>query len=424
MLKRRSIPLAALWLAIFPLAATAATHDVSVVDNAFSPSNITIEVGDTVRWTNATGGNPHDVTANNGSFASVTASSFTFEQTFNSVAEIAYRCTVHSFMTGNVSVVDSGGQVPPVAGFASSCTDLDCNFTDQSTDSDGSIASWSWDFDDGATSTSQNPSNSYASAGTYSVGLTVTDNDGLSDSTSENVVVTSGANQAPNAAFSSSCTDLDCNFSDQSTDSDGSIASRSWDFGDGATSTQQNPSHSYAAAGTYTVELTVTDNDGADDSESDNLIVTDSMGVPFLINAAISDAWFFPGTAGQGFFIIVWETEKLIFLAWFTYDTERPPQDVTAILGEPGHRWLTALGPYDGDTALLDVFLSSGMIFDSAEPPVTTEQLEGATIEIVWSGCNAGVLKYDIPSLGLSGEIPIERIVLDNVAACEAAQPQ
>ena len=144
----------------------------------------------------------------------------------------------------------------------------------------------------------------------------------------------------------------------------------------------------------------------------------------FNINAAISDAWFFPDTSGQGFFIIVWEDSKLVFLAWFTYDTERPPQDVTAILGEPGHRWLTALGPFDGDTALLDVFLSSGMIFDSAEPAVTTEQLEGATIEIVWSSCTEGVLKYDIPSLGLTGEIPIQRIVEDNVAACESAQMQ
>jgi len=140
----------------------------------------------------------------------------------------------------------------------------------------------------------------------------------------------------------------------------------------------------------------------------------------FHINPAITDAWFFPDTSGQGFFIIVWEDSKLIFMSWFTYDTERPPEDVMAILGEPGHRWLTALGPYEGDTALLDIFLSSGMIFDSAEPPVTTEQLEGATIEIVWTGCNAGVLKYDIPSLGLMGEIPIQRIVLDNVALCES----
>jgi hypothetical protein len=151
----------------------------------------------------------------------------------------------------------------------------------------------------------------------------------------------------------------------------------------------------------------------------------DIYGLPkFTINAAISDAWFFPDTSGQGFFIIVWEDSKLIFLSWFTYDTERPPEDINAILGEPGHRWLTALGPYEGDTAVLDVFLSSGMIFDSADPPVDTVQLEGATIEIVWTGCNEGVLKYDIPSLGLMDEIPIQRIVLDNVAACMAAQSQ
>ena len=73
-------------------------------------------------------------------------------------------------MSGTVNITEAVNQAPNAA-FSSSCTDLDCNFTDQSTDSDGSIASWSWDFDDGATSTSQNPSNSYASAGTYSVGL-------------------------------------------------------------------------------------------------------------------------------------------------------------------------------------------------------------------------------------------------------------
>ncbi len=229
----------------------------------------------------------------------------------------------------------------------------------------------------------------------------------------------------PEADFTSSCNDLDCNFTDQSTDSDGSIASRSWDFGDGATSSMQNPTHSYASAGTFPVMLTVTDNDGETDSTSKNVTVTEpqTQPDPILINVAMSDAWFFPDTAGQGFFIIVWEDQKLVFLSWFTYDTERPPEDVMANLGEPGHRWLTGLGPYEGDTALLDVFLSSGMIFDSAEPPVVTEQYEGASIEIVWTGCNEAVLKYDIPTLGLMDEIPIERIVLDNVPACEAAQP-
>ncbi len=100
-------------LAAFASAATAATFDVSVIDNAFSPEEVTIEVGDRVRWTNASGGNQHDVTANDLSFASVTASSFTFSWTFNSVEEVRYHCTVHSFMQGLVSVVAAG--TPPTA---------------------------------------------------------------------------------------------------------------------------------------------------------------------------------------------------------------------------------------------------------------------------------------------------------------------
>ena len=56
------------------------------------------------------------------------------------------------------------------------------------------------------------------------------------------------------------------------------------------------------------------------------------------INQGMIDAWYDPDTNGQGFFITVFPVIKQVFLAWFTYDTERPPEDVTAILGEPGHR--------------------------------------------------------------------------------------
>jgi hypothetical protein len=195
-----------------------------------------------------------------------------------------------------------------------------------------------------------------------------------------------------------------------------------WTDGGSTTSTSQSLS-GLDAGQPYDVQ--VTPNDGNVDGpirSALNLFQTESDDPLFTINAAMSDAWYFPDTDGQGFLIIVWETEKLIFLSWFTYDTERPPDDVNAILGEPGHRWLTALGSYEGDTALLDVFLSKGMIFDSAEPPVETEQYEGASIEIIWTGCNEAVLKYDIPTLELSGEVPIQRIVLDHVAACLEAQ--
>jgi thermitase len=69
-------------------------------------------------------------------------------------------------------------------------------------------------------------------------------------------------NENPTALFSSAATGLNVNFTDHSFDPDGTVVSWTWNFGDGGTSTEQNPSHTYAAAGKYTVELTVTDNDG------------------------------------------------------------------------------------------------------------------------------------------------------------------
>ena len=240
-----------------PLSAQAATHDVMVGNNFFSPNDLTIQVGDTVRWTNMAGF--HDVTADDFSWASPTSSSFVFERTFNTVEEVLYHCTVHS----------APGQ--PIA-------------------------------------TSMNG------------------------------------------------------------------------------------------------RLNVTEAEPA-----------------FQINPAVSDAWFNPLTGGQGFFIIVWQDIQTIFLAWFTYDTERPPEDIEAFLGEPGHRWLTAQGPYDGDTAMLDVFMTAGGVVDSVEPPVDLPVKVG-TMTIVWTGCNEGLLSYDLTTPARSGDIPIERIVLDNVAACEAEQ--
>ena len=73
-------------------------------------------------------------------------------------------------------------------------------------------------------------------------------------------------NQAPTAAFTFDCADLECTFTDTSTDADGAIASWSWDFGDSGTSTAQNPIHTYAAYGNYNVSLTVTDDDGDPDT--------------------------------------------------------------------------------------------------------------------------------------------------------------
>ena len=84
------------------------------------------------------------------------------------------------------------GNVPPVANFSDTVNGLSVSFTDSSTDSDGSIASRSWTFGDGGTSTATNPSHTYAAGGTYSVALTVTDNAGATNTKTQSVTVSGG----------------------------------------------------------------------------------------------------------------------------------------------------------------------------------------------------------------------------------------
>ena len=170
---------------------------------------------------------------------------------------------------------------PPVASFSYSANLLSVSFTNSSSDQDGEIISFEWQFGDGNSSTAMNPQHDFASAGTYVVTLTVTDNDMQSSSTSQTIVVSDGS-VAPNASFSYQASLLDVSFTDTSSDGDGNITSWLWDFGDGQTSNLQNPAHAYSGAGSYTVSLTVTDDDGLTDSISQVVDVTD--GDDFLSN--------------------------------------------------------------------------------------------------------------------------------------------
>jgi formylglycine-generating enzyme required for sulfatase activity len=150
------------------------------------------------------------------------------------------------------------------------------------------------------------------------------------------------------------------------------------------------------------------------------IAISSVEGLGIQINAGLNDAWYNPATNGQGFLITVFPDIQQMFVAWFTYDVERPPEDVTAMLGEPGHRWLTAQGPYEGDTANLTIFVTEGGVFDSAEPATSTDMDGDGIMTLEFADCSEGLVSYEITSLGISGEIPIQRIAPDNISLCES----
>lgn len=114
--------------------------------------------------------------------------------------------------------------------------------------------------------------------GLYSIVAIATDDSGLEGSDSIDVTV-DNENDSPVAGFTFTTSDLIVNFTDTSTDSDSSVVSWIWDFGDGNTSTEQNPSNTYSAAGTYIVSLTVTDDEGAADTYLDEVIVVEAPAI-------------------------------------------------------------------------------------------------------------------------------------------------
>ena len=194
--------------------------------------------------------------------------------------------TVELTVTDDETTTDSASQsvttvilpnADPTADFTYDCDNLECTFDAvDSSDTDGSIVSYAWDFGDAGNPTpgsGVNPSHTFSGEDTFTVELTVTDNESGEGTTTRDVTVAIATNAAPTADFTYDCNNLVCTFTDTSDDSDGSIASHSWNFGDGSTSTLANPGHTYAGNDTVTVSLTVVDDDGDEDTTSQELTV-------------------------------------------------------------------------------------------------------------------------------------------------------
>lgn len=183
----------------------------------------------------------------------------------------------------NLQAVQFGAPVPPAntaptATFTSSVNGLAVSLDGSaSSDAEGPVASYSWNFGDGASGTGATASHTYATAGTYPVQLTVTDAAGTTGTVTHSVTVAAAppANAPPTASFTSTVTGLGVSVDGSgSKDAEGAIAAYSWAFGDGGTGTGVTASHTYATAGTYSVTLTVTDAAGSTGTVTRTVTVT------------------------------------------------------------------------------------------------------------------------------------------------------
>ena len=164
-------------------------------------------------------------------------------------------------------ILDTRAQAP-VAAFTASptsgCGPLSVTFTDQSTNTP---LYWEWDFGNGQTSSRQNPVCTYGTAGTYTVTL-IAKNASGADAIRKTDYITVYPYPSPafTVNYTLACAPALIQFTDQSTPGQGSIAQWAWTFGDGSTSSAQNPSHSYTQTGYYNIGLKVTNSAGCSNS--------------------------------------------------------------------------------------------------------------------------------------------------------------
>jgi plastocyanin len=383
----RTAALAGVLLLYLPLAATAAVHEVTVNNNFFSPANLTIQVGDTVRWTNSTG-IPHNVTAP-GFQNQPSASSFTHEVTFNSPGTFPYQCTLHGGMDGSITV-EGQAQTAELAVTAFNAENGSFAAGQEIT-LDTTIQN-SGDADSGAVTLDYYamPDEDAANQSLQSAGQPGSGKSGTGQESIPNGALLLGSANIANIGMG------------------GSVNHQAM---------VEVPDT--IPPGTYIIGVTLNFADGnaANNDRTDPTAVT-LLGV-FVINAGLNDAWVNADAPFQGFFFTVFPDLTLFFAAWFTFDSVIPDGSATAVFGAPDLRWVTASGFYSGDSVTLNVELTTGGIFNDSDPEAEQTPNYG-TITIKFLNCNEAEVTYNFPSLGLSGQMILTRVVGDNIPLCEA----
>lgn len=241
------------------------------------------------------------------------------------------------------------------------CLGAATSFTDRSNGNGSVVNTWHWDFGDGNSSTQQNPQHTYATHGTYTVRLYIyTDKGCISDTIPHTTIV----NRLPQADFNftnPTCATKTINFSDVSIPHAGNVVKWNWTFGDGGTSTQQSPQHTYTAAGPYSVKLDVETSKGCKSSITTKPVSVNHLPVPkfSLPDVCSSDAFAQfndESTIADG-------TESQFTYAWDFGDPNATAGNPNTSTQKDGRHRYTVAGTY---TVRLTVTSGNGCSKDTA----------------------------------------------------------
>lgn len=312
--------------------------------------------------------------------------SFTFTQagTYPVVLTVKDENGLEDKANLTITVVESKNEAPKAVlskNKTSGDAPLTVRFSANSSTDDKEITSYAWSFGINNPSTNKVVERTFNTPGTYTVKLTVKDAEGLSDTKSTTITVNEPIvqNQAPVAKSVPNVTSgeapLTVNFKgDQSTDDD-KIVSYAWNFKDGSTSNNINPTHTFDTAGTYRVELTVTDSDGAKNTDIDTITVTEpdnntggGNNGDYPPNAVFASSFGFKaGDATEAFQEAIKSNNNFIVIDKQSSDWIIKPSrffDITnkTIVFEPGVVLRSKSGAYSDKTSVMFNFLRGNNI--------------------------------------------------------------